>query len=81
MLVQEAALLYELNKCNMRGIPTINHLGMTKKYTYVSMRSLGPSISELLNFCGGRFTVKTTLMIGMQLLDRLQSLHNAHIIH
>ena len=65
----------------MRGVPFVNHLGMTHKYNYMSMRPLGPSISDLMTFCGGRLSIKSTLMIGLQLVDRLQDLHANKIVH
>ena len=31
----------------------------------------GPSLGDLINYCGGKFTLKTTLMIISNLLDGL----------
>lgn len=31
----------------------------------------GPNLLQLMKLCGGRFTARTTLMIGLQILDRL----------
>ena len=40
------------------------------------MEVLGPNLSDLLQFCGGTFSLKTTLVIAIQILDRLETLHN-----
>lgn len=45
------------------------------------MDLLGPSLAELLYFCGNKFSLKTTLMIGFQMITRLQYLHDQSFIH
>ena len=45
------------------------------------MEPLGPSLSDLMQFCGGRLSIKTMLMVGKQLLKRLQDLHAQNIVH
>lgn len=42
---------------------------------------LGPNLEDLLQYCGGQFSLKTTLMLIDQLLYRFQSLHNAIYLH
>ena len=42
---------------------------------------LGPTLEDLFNFCERRFTLKTTLMIFVQMIDRLQHIHGLGIIH
>ena len=41
----------------------------------------GPTIADLLKFCGGKFTLKTTLMIFHQLLTRFEHIHSKGIVH
>ena len=31
--------------------------------------------------CGGKFSIKTVCIIGLQILDRLEFLHSKYIIH
>ena len=38
---------------------------------YIVTDLLGPSLEDLLNLCDGKFTLKTTLMLFLQVLDRL----------
>ena len=35
------------------------------------MSELGDNLDDLRKKCGGRFTLKCTLMIGLQILDRM----------
>ena len=45
------------------------------------MDHLGPSLEDLFNYCKRKFTIKTTLMIADQMIQRLEFLHNNHFIH
>lgn len=42
---------------------------------------LGESLQENLDYCGGRFSAITILMIGIQVVSRIQQLHNAGYSH
>lgn len=42
---------------------------------------LGPSIQNLLDLCGQRFSLKTTLMLFLQFLERLELMHSRFMIH
>jgi len=45
------------------------------------MELLGPSLDELLCFCGGKFRMKTTLMIADQAISRIEHIHANRFIH
>ncbi|KAL3319551.1 Casein kinase I isoform delta [Cichlidogyrus casuarinus] len=69
-----------------------NHVGIPKIYWYgkdadkqlyncLVMELLGPSIEELLVYCKGKFSLKTTLMVADQMLKRIKVLHDNCLIH
>ncbi|KAM0271400.1 hypothetical protein ACHAQH_009105 [Verticillium albo-atrum] len=45
------------------------------------MDLLGPSLEDLFDRCGRRFTVKTVVMEGRQLVSRMEQLHKRGLIH
>ena len=45
------------------------------------MNFLGPSLEDLFEFCSRKFNLKTIAMMGIQLIDRIEYVHNQGIIH
>ena len=42
---------------------------------------LGLNIEQLRIMCGGRFSLKTTLMVALQMLERIEYLHTNGFLH
>ena len=65
------------------GFPKYIGKGLSKKLQieFLICEVLGPSLDELLYFCGGKFTLKTTLMLFHQLIRRFEALHLKGVIH
>lgn len=43
--------------------------------------ALGPSLEDLLNYCGRKFSLKTILLIADQAISRVQYIHSKGILH
>lgn len=63
------------------GFPAIYWFGRYGDYTALVMDRLGISLKTLYSRCNRIFPVQTVALIGIQLLDRLETLHNAGWLH
>uniref|UniRef100_A0A914CLQ1 non-specific serine/threonine protein kinase n=1 Tax=Acrobeloides nanus TaxID=290746 RepID=A0A914CLQ1_9BILA len=63
------------------GIPCVKYFGRERDFFCLVMDLLGPSLEDLFNFCGRRFTIKTVLMIADQMLGRIEYIHVKNFIH
>ncbi len=74
---------YEIyNNIQGDGIPQIVHYNNNYQgLKLLIMNFLGPSLEDLFNFCSRKFSLKTISMLGLQLISRLEHIHNLGIIH
>lgn len=75
----EAELLKTLSEGP--GIPKIRYSGYDCGYNTMVMDLLGPSLEDLFNFCGRKFTLKTVLLLAEQMIQRIEFIHNNNYIH
>lgn len=63
------------------GIPKVYWAGVSGEYNVMVFELLGKNLEELLQNCDKKFSLKTTLMIAIQILDRIRHLHMHNYIH
>ena len=78
-LRHEYKVYREVASCH--GFCSVHHFGAQDNYNVMVMDLLGPSLEDLFNQCGRRFTLKTTLQIADQMLERVDTFHSRHLIH
>lgn len=81
----EKSLQHEVNICKTlemgSGMPRILWHGLDGDYHVLVMQALGPSLQDVLQYCGGVLSLKTVLLIGEQLLARIKYVHSKGILH
>ena len=70
-----------LNYLKGFGIPELIFFGSSEKYFILIETLLGKSLENLYSESHGNFNLKDVCMIGIQILDRLEYIHNKNIIH
>ena len=65
----------------MLSVPTFQEYNQTRNHWYISMEMLGPSLDQLLQFCGGKFSLHSTIKLGKELVRNLKELHDKRIVH
>ena len=63
------------------GIPALYDFIQNEEYNYMMMDLLNPSLEDLFDLCGRKFSLKTILSLGDQMLCRIEFLHSRHLIH
>jgi casein kinase 1 len=78
-LVYESKLLRALS--GGVGLPEVLAVGSEGEYTFMVMELLGPSLEDLSASLKRRMSLKTVLMLGEQMVSRLEYIHSKHYLH
>ncbi|KAH9916116.1 kinase-like domain-containing protein, partial [Epithele typhae] len=66
---------------NCPGIPQIYHFGQEGLHNILIIDLLGPSLEDLFDMCGRKFSIKTVCMAARQMLARIQTVHEKNLIY
>ncbi|KAK3688963.1 casein kinase 1, epsilon [Podospora appendiculata] len=62
------------------GIPRVRWFGSECEFYVLIQELLGPSLEDLFNYCGRRFSLKTVLLIADQAISRIQYIHSKGVL-
>ncbi|ODV71287.1 kinase-like protein [Cyberlindnera jadinii NRRL Y-1542] len=68
-----------LNGC--AGIPNAYYFGQEGLHNILVIDLLGPSLEDLFDWCGRRFSVKTTVQIAVQMITLVEEVHSNDLIY
>ena len=77
-LLHEAKLIKMLKG---KGIPELKGAIIEGDYNVMVMQLLGPSLENLFKFCKNKFNLHTTLMFGIQSLERIEHIQSLDFLH
>ncbi|KXS19120.1 kinase-like protein [Gonapodya prolifera JEL478] len=63
------------------GIPNVYYFGQEGLHNILVIDLLGPSLEDLFDICGRRFSVKTVCMAAKQMVTRVQTIHDRNLIY
>eukprot|EP00756_Hemistasia_phaeocysticola_P013955 Hpha_TRINITY_DN15315_c6_g1::TRINITY_DN15315_c6_g1_i1::g.91383::m.91383/K02218/CSNK1, CKI; casein kinase 1 len=68
-------------KTKFAGYTRLYWSGVEGDFSVMVMDYLGPSLENVFEYCNRKFSLKTTLMLGIQMLRRLEALHSVLHLH
>lgn len=63
------------------GIPHAYYFGQEGIHNILVIDLLGPSLEDLFDWCGRKFSVKTTVQVAVQMISLIETLHNRDLIY
>lgn len=94
---QQVAIKFEPRKCeapqlrdeyrsyrilnDVDGVPKAYFFGQEGVHNILVIDLLGPSLEDLFDWCGRRFSVKTVGQVAKQMIQRVQGIHEHNLIY
>ncbi|TIC32344.1 kinase-like protein [Wallemia mellicola] len=66
---------------NSPGIPQVYYFGQEGLHNILVIDLLGPSLEDLFDMCGRKFSIKTVVMTAKQMITRVQAIHERNLIY
>ncbi|KAJ3203804.1 hypothetical protein HK099_001359, partial [Clydaea vesicula] len=63
------------------GIPNAHYFGQEGLHNILCLDLLGPSLEDMFDLCNKKFSVKTVCMCAIQMLTRIESIHERDLIY
>ncbi|KAI8338386.1 kinase-like domain-containing protein [Chlamydoabsidia padenii] len=63
------------------GIPSAHYFGQEGLHNILVIDLLGPSLEDMFDVCGRKFSTKTVAMLAKQMIDRVQTIHEKNLIY
>lgn len=63
------------------GIPNVYYFGQEGLHLILVIDLLGPSLEDLFDWCGRKFSLKTVVMVAKQMISRVQTIHERSLIY
>jgi serine/threonine protein kinase len=63
------------------GVPSVISYGVYKTCRYIVMELAGPSLDKYFTLCDKKFKLETVIYLGLQMVDRIEYVHNKGFIH
>lgn len=64
-----------------QGVPTAYYFGQEGLHNILVIDLLGPSLEDLFDWCGRRFSVKTTVQVAIQMISLVEEVHRHDLIY
>lgn len=94
---QQVAVKFEPRKCEApqlrdeyrsyrilseaNGVPKAYFFGQEGVHNILVIDLLGPSLEDLFDWCGRKFSTKTVVQVAKQMIQRIQSIHEHNLIY
>ncbi|CDH55270.1 ck1 ck1 ck1-g protein kinase [Lichtheimia corymbifera JMRC:FSU:9682] len=63
------------------GVPSTYYFGQEGQHNILVIDLLGPSLEDVFDMCGRKFSVKTVAMLAKQMLHRVENVHERNLVY